>query len=221
MTLRVDQGFAENYPMSTPQPRTHNPQGDTGKEVVYDQTKQIYEGPYYTGLEVNPYQHVISYEASEKHLLSNDTKASRWSRKKKMVFLWTGGILVVLIIIVIAVVLATTLPKKKGGPAKDSPDDSQPSVNRTVNAIVAKSSLAATAWITDPKSGSYLLRLIHQDTDGQLQSSTFNSSSGKWVNINDFMIAAVGSPLALTCFNQSIYSQPASVSMPYLTSLAL
>jgi hypothetical protein len=218
----VDQGIAEYYLMPTPPPRTQNHHSDTGKEVVYDQTKEAYADPGYGGLEVNPYQHVTSDRSSEKHLLGHDTKASRWSRKRKMVLLWTGGILVVLIIIVIAAVLATTLHKENGGTERKSSDDSQTiekgPANASASAIASNSSLAATAWVVDPTSGSYVLRLIYQDTDGQLQSSTFNSETKKWTKVNDFMRAASHSPLALTRFNQSIYNDQAKVSTKHAMS---
>jgi hypothetical protein len=213
--LRVDHDVAEYYLMPTPPLRTCG-NSDTGKQVVYEPSKEVYADPRYDGLEVSPYQHISSDASSERQLLGNDTRAARWSRKKKMVLLWTGGILVVLIIIVVATVLATTLSKKDE--ESKSTDDAQNNGTRKESAIAFRSSLAATAWVVDELSETYALRLVHQDPDGQLQSSLYNSASGNWSKVNDFMRAVSGSPLALTSFNKSIYISQDMVSTEYSMS---
>jgi hypothetical protein len=213
--LRVDHANAEYYLMPTPPLRTCG-NSDTGKQVVYEPSKEVYADPRYDGIEVSPYQHISSDASSENQLLGNDTRAARWSRKKKMVLLWTGGILVVLIIIVIATVLATTLPKKNG--EEKSTDGAQSDEKGKESEMISRSSLAATAWVVDELSETYALRLIHQDTDGQLQSSIYNSASGNWSEVNNFMRAASDSPLALTGFNKSIYNSQDMVSTEYSMS---
>ncbi|KAF2787037.1 hypothetical protein K505DRAFT_134130 [Melanomma pulvis-pyrius CBS 109.77] len=204
----VDRRTVEYYPEPEPEPRAVNyhHHSDTGKEVVYETSKEVYADPRCGGLEVNPFQSSLSIDGSmEKQVASSEGGTPGMSRRRKLVFLAMGGILIVSIAIVIAAVLATTLRKKGGGAPGAGAGDAKEAEAPVLGPIPSNASLTATAWVVDPPSGAFAVRIIYQDAGGLLQAQTFNTVTGKWSKLPDFTRAAAGSALAFTHFNMSIY----------------
>lgn len=115
------------------------------------------------------------------------------------------------VILVIAASVGTAIGvlrhDQRSGPKTSSIANSTGAANATSseNLIWNHSSLAVTGWRYDSNS-EYSIRLFYQDTEGYLRISALESIAGEvWTAGTRFVKAKMGTPLAASCHNQSMY----------------
>ncbi|KAF2651553.1 hypothetical protein K491DRAFT_719745 [Lophiostoma macrostomum CBS 122681] len=174
------------------------------------------------GIEVTPAQGLeVAYDTGLETTASDlyyDSKSPHPRRtfRRKWFCPWQWHWLA-LLIIGFALVLGTVLGTKlKHGDSDNAHSGSSQATPKSSSQTTAKSTatsspltpiatlspLAAASWTVD--ADNYGVKVIYQDDTGQLQDSTYRSSTDSWTKISNFATAKKGSPLAMTQLNNSV-----------------
>ncbi|KAF2737765.1 hypothetical protein EJ04DRAFT_574274 [Polyplosphaeria fusca] len=139
----------------------------------------------------------------------------------RMLF-WLIICLVVLLIlaIVLGAVLGTLLPGGSNAPPDPSvteiPAGQTPTTTPTPTSGDGRSSptptpsmhiasLSVTGWSIEGPEGYFAVWLFWQNSRGYLSRATFNSSTGNWTRVSNFVKAKSGTPLAAAAFTTEYY----------------
>ncbi|KAF2190090.1 hypothetical protein K469DRAFT_699688 [Zopfia rhizophila CBS 207.26] len=138
--------------------------------------------------------------------------------KRKGIFisrqrLLLGLAIALLVIIAVAVgAIVGVLKQNERSQSSQSPNNngSDPNANSAPGGSIRNgSSIAVTGWRT---GNEYSIRLFYQDGDGFLHMSSMESTTGEvWSGGLKFVKAKLGTPLAASSFNQSIYGNGADM----------
>lgn len=138
----------------------------------------------------------------------------RISRKK----FWI--IVVIIILILLAVILGAVLgtflrpghdgplPSVTEIPAGTTPTPTQhpPGMSPMPTMSPFSTSFAVTGWSVPGLSGYFVVWLFTQNRDGYLDRHTFNSSTGNWTRVINFVRGKEGTPLTALSFNAKSYA---------------
>lgn len=138
-------------------------------------------------------------------------------------------VLVVVVIIALAVVLgavlgtfvshsATPQPSVTEIPAGSTPTPTTTTTGGggapTSTPAAHFASLAVTGYATPGRLGYFIVSLFYQGTNDYLSHATFNSSTGNWTLVSNFVKAKKGSPLTATTLNSKYYTGQPNYSFP-------
>jgi hypothetical protein len=148
---------------------------------------------------------------------------ARWSQKPnpRRKRLWLIVAAVVLVLVIVGAVVggvvgsqssshkASATPSSSSSP---SPSTSTPSSSATPSSIDSKSAIGVTGWWNS--ESDFSIRLAYQGDDTYMHVMQYNSGDDDWstMTILTELDMAPDSPIALSCFNNSISSNSAPTS---------
>lgn len=174
----------------------------------------------YDGLEASPkVQTANGLESTSKDGLSNmdNIEGARWSKpnnsKRRRLWLIVAAVVLVLVIVgaVVGGVVGSrsshkTLATPSSSPTPASSTSSpSPSSSATANSVYANSGIGVTGWWTS--ESDFSIRLAYQGDDSYLHMMQYNSGDDGWstMTILTNLDLGKGSPIAISCFNSSVF----------------
>ncbi|PNP47474.1 hypothetical protein TGAMA5MH_01295 [Trichoderma gamsii] len=173
----------------------------------------------FDGLEASPkVQTAYGLEAVSKDGSSNmdNIEGARWSKsqnpRRKRLWLIIAAVVLVLVIVgavVGGVVGSRSNHKALATPSSSStpsPSTSAPSSSTTASSIDASSGIGVTGWWSS--DSDFSIRLAYQGDDSYLHMMQYNSGDDDWstMTILTNLDVKQGSPIALSCFNNPVFS---------------
>lgn len=181
-----------------------------GLEVVHNQG--------FDGLEASPKVQTAYVDAMSKDGSDNmeNVEGARWSKthspRRKRLWLIVAAVVVVLVIVgaVVGGVVGSrnnhkTLAAAPGSSSAASSTTSAPSSSATASPVHAGSGIGVTGWWTS--QSDFSIRLAYQGDDSYLHMMQYNSGDDDWsaMTILTNLDVKLGSPIAISCFNSSIF----------------
>lgn len=175
----------------------------------------------FDGLEASPkVQAAYGLEAVSKDGSSNmdNIEGARWSKKPnpRRKRLWLIVAAVVLVLVIVGAVVggvvgsrsnhkALATPSPSSTPSSSS-STSAPSSSATASSVDASSAIGVTGWWSS--NSDFSIRLAYQGDDSYLHMMQYNSGDDDWstMTILTNLDVKQGSPIAMSCFNNPIFS---------------
>ena len=152
---------------------------------------------------------------------SNSLKIGRRRISRKTFWIIVVVIILISLGIILGAVLGTFLRPSRNGPlpsvteipAGGSPIPTQNPKGKPPLPTMSpfSTSFAVTGWSVPGIAGYFVVWLFTQNKDGYLDRHTFNSSTGNWTRVTNFVKGKEGTPLTALSFNAKAYAdQPVS-----------
>lgn len=173
----------------------------------------------FDGLEASPkVQTAYGLEAVSKDGSSNmdNIEGARWSKSQnpRRKRLWLIIAAVVLVLVIVGAVVGGVIGSRSNHKAlatpssssTPSPSTSAPSSSTTASSIDASSGIGVTGWWSS--DSDFSIRLAYQGDDSYLHMMQYNSGDDDWstMTILTNLDVKQGSPIALSCFNNPVFS---------------
>ncbi|KAF2683273.1 hypothetical protein K458DRAFT_418910 [Lentithecium fluviatile CBS 122367] len=149
---------------------------------------------------------------------STPTHDERPCHRRKLFWLVVFGVCLLSVVTILGAVLGVYLGPKHSDPiptVTQIPAGSPPTPTVTVggeepspspSALSQIASVAVTGWSVPGSMGYNVMWLFWQNTEGYLSRAAYNSSTGNWTRVNNFVEAKRGTPLAATALNAEWYT---------------
>ncbi|KAL7924018.1 hypothetical protein ACQKWADRAFT_288555 [Trichoderma austrokoningii] len=188
----------------------------------------------YDGLEASPkVQTAYGLEAVSKDGSNNmdNIKGPRWGKthSPRTKRLWLIVAAVVLVLVVVGAVVGGVVGSRSSHNTRPTPSSSStpssstsaPSSSATASSVYASSGIGVTGWWTS--DSDFSIRLAYQGDDSYLHMMQYNSGDDDWsaMTILTELDIKKGSPLAISCFNSSIFFNAAVDSNTNFTQIEI
>lgn len=152
----------------------------------------------------------------------NGSETRRQRRSRKLIWLVAALIVLLALAIILGAVLGTSIKSGRSSPVTlpqvteipagtlPTPTTTQPTASptetKTPRSENQLASIAVTGWRVPGSQGYNSIWLFWQNREGYLSRAAYNSSTGNWTRVTNFVKAKAGTPIAAATANFEYYA---------------